>query len=142
MYSLPLPRRIYPLGPRQVSERRTWPNLSLHSLTRYKRKGLFHPVVYGRIKNLNQKTGVQGRLEKLLNGHNSSGRNSYKWKQCLTALRGSNLSSCGPAPESIPWLALKTGTHSAKPHTSTSIRNLKTGTHSAKPHVYVYQEPC
>lgn len=107
MYPLPLPRRIYPLGPRQVSERRTWPNRSLHSLTRYKRKGLSHPAVHGRIKHLNQKTGVQGRLEKLLNGHNSSGGNSYKWKQCLTALHGYNLSFCGPAPESIPWLPLR-----------------------------------
>lgn len=65
--------KVYPSpGSSTGTERRTWPNLGLRSLTRHG-EGLTSPVVYGRREHLNQKTGAQGWLEKLLNGHNCSG---------------------------------------------------------------------
>lgn len=108
MYPLPLPRCNHPLT---GTERRTWSNLGLRSLTRH-REGLTSPVVYGRREHLNQKTRAQGWLEKLLNGHNCSGgtakAETVPYKPCMAIT-----SFCGPAPESIPWLPLKPGTHSA-----------------------------
>ena len=51
-----------------------------------------------RAESSRESSQVQGRLDRLLNGYNSSGGNSSKWEQCLTALHGCNFSFCGPVP--------------------------------------------